>query len=266
MSRLNTDDANEFQEVKRRLKRNADKKANFRTLLLFVAIVAVFQLGIAAGIIITTQKGRKIQAGTDSRGTPVTAQVTQRPVAGTPADPTPPVNAPAVDKAVATTSKTKTTQQPVKRQENKQRALPEKRPEKRNVTQKQRNKMASPVWRPVRAAAFPLSIDVAGGDIGRAYAAGMRTIIERHKETPIGLNGTPLEGRCLIVCIIRRDGSLKHAEVIRTSGNAVLDAAALRSVHKAGKFPAVPDEIPGDVLSFDVPLAFRMDRMSVKYN
>ena len=95
--------------------------------------------------------------------------------------------------------------------------------------------------------------------IGRAYAAGMRTIIERHRENPISADGSLLEGRCLIVCIIRRDGSLKHAEVIRTSGNPVLDAAALRSVHKAGKFPVVPDQIPGEVLSFDVPLTFRID-------
>ncbi len=105
----------------------------------------------------------------------------------------------------------------------------------------------------------PLSIDVAGGDIGRAYAAGMRTIIERHKESPVTANGSLMEGRCLIVCIIKRDGTLKHAEIIRTSGNSVLDAAALRSVHKAGRFPAVPEVIPGEELSFDVPLTFRQD-------
>lgn len=100
---------------------------------------------------------------------------------------------------------------------------------------------------------------MAGGDIGRAYAAGMRTIIERHKEPPVSANGNAIEGRCLVVCIIKRDGSLKHAEIIRTSGNPALDAAALRSVRKAGNFPAVPDAIPGEELSFDVPLTFRAE-------
>ena len=240
MSRINSDDANEFQEVKRRLKKS-DKKADFRKLLLIVAVVAVFQLGIAAGIIITKKKDFKRYVEPDVPKPSATLNLPQQPIVETPPAAIPPAPPPVTEKAVAVSAETKPGKRAEVRKQPDQRKKQSIKPERAPKAKRQTPRIVS---------AFPLSIDVAGGDIGRAYAAGMRTIIERHRENPISADGSLLEGRCLIVCIIRRDGSLKHAEVIRTSGNPVLDAAALRSVHKAGKFPVVPDQIPGEVLSF----------------
>ena len=257
MSKINSVDTNEYQEVKQRLKESGKKKSDFKRLLGFVAVAAVFQLGIAAGILISTHKDgpRKEQA----------VAVRQPAIPPLPAPPVEEqkVEAPTMQqnvlqpKAVPVTE-LRVTPVKVKAETRVKPAARASAPVRRVAAPKKKRVPVSTAAL-FQASPPPLSIDVAGGDIGRAYAAGMRTIIERHKESPVTANGNLMEGRCLIVCIIKRDGTLKHAEIIRTSGNPVLDAAALRSVHKAGRFPAVPEVIPGEELSFDVPLTFRQD-------
>ena len=259
MSKINSVDANEYQEVKQRLKESGKKKGDFKRLLGFVAVAVVFQLGIAAGILISTHKEgpHKEQA----------AAVPQPAIPPLPAAPVEErkVDAPTMiqqnvsqPKVVPAAEVNPPTPVKVKVETREKPASRESAPVRRVAAPKKKRVPVSTAAL-FQASPPPLSIDVAGGDIGRAYAAGMRTIIERHKESPSTANGNVMEGRCLIVCIIKRDGTLKHAEIIRTSGNSVLDAAALRSVHKAGRFPAVPEVIPGEELSFDVPLTFRQD-------
>ena len=258
MSKINSVDANEYQEVKQRLKESGKKKNDFKRLFGFVAVAAVFQLGIAAGILITTHKdgSRKDQAVAVRQQ--VIPPLPATPVAETKVDTTRVQHNTLQPKVVPAAEVNPPTPVKVKVETRAKPAARASAPVRRVAAPKKKRV-------PVSTAALfqpsppPLSIDVAGGDIGRAYAAGMRTIIERHKESPVTANGNMMEGRCLIVCIIKRDGTLKHAEIIRTSGNSVLDAAALRSVHKAGRFPAVPEVIPGEELSFDVPLTFRQD-------
>ena len=258
MSKINSVDANEYQEVKQRLKESGKKKGGFKQLLVFVAVAAVFQLGIAAGILISNQK--------DGHRKEQSAAVRQSAIPPLPAAPVEErtVEAPTMQQNVLQPKAVPVAEvrpiAPVKVQaETRVKPAARENVPVRRVTAPKKKRVQVSTTALFQPSPPPLSIDVAGGDIGRAYAAGMRTIIERHKESPVTANGNMMEGRCLIVCIIKRDGTLKHAEIIRTSGNSVLDAAALRSVHKAGRFPAVPEVIPGEELSFDVPLTFRQD-------
>ena len=258
MSKINSVDANEYQEVKQRLKESGKTKGNFKGLLGFVAGAVVFQLGIAAGILISMQKEghRKEQ----------TVAVLQPAIPPLPAASVAEriVDAPTIQQNISQTkavpaAEVKPIAPVMVRAETRVKPAPRDSVPARRVAAPKKKRVPVSTAALFKASPPPLSIDVAGGDIGRAYAAGMRTIIERHKESPVTANGSLMEGRCLIVCIIKRDGTLKHAEIIRTSGNSVLDAAALRSVHKARRFPAVPEVIPGEELSFDVPLTFRQD-------
>ena len=90
-----------------------------------------------------------------------------------------------------------------------------------------------------------------------AYASRVQSLIELHKVDTVTVTRQKGAAPCTVVCIVKRDGSIKHAEVVKSSGDAVLDSAALRSVRNAGRFPAVPESIPGDEISFDLPVAFR---------
>ncbi|MGP1666879.1 MAG: energy transducer TonB, partial [Rhodanobacter sp.] len=51
-----------------------------------------------------------------------------------------------------------------------------------------------------------------------------------------------LHGNVLLTVVLSRDGSIKSIEVIHSSGEKVLDAAAERIVRLAAPFPPVPQE------------------------
>ncbi|SNB45140.1 energy transducer TonB [Geobacter sp. DSM 9736] len=95
-------------------------------------------------------------------------------------------------------------------------------------------------------------------DLRNSYAASVRHLVERRKEYPLVALKSGIEGRSLVVCVLRRNGSVKHVELVKSSGYTVLDNAALRAVRYAGTFPAVPDSIPGEEISVDIPLTFRV--------
>ena len=58
-----------------------------------------------------------------------------------------------------------------------------------------------------------------------------------------------LLGSLVLAVSIRRDGSVDKVELIQSSGESVLDDAAIRIVELAGPYSAVPD-VPGD--SYDI--------------
>ncbi len=55
---------------------------------------------------------------------------------------------------------------------------------------------------------------------------------------------------------IRSDGALLEVAVLRSSGSAALDSAALGTVRRAAPFPPAPDEAAPSV-AFDLPVTFR---------
>ena len=51
-------------------------------------------------------------------------------------------------------------------------------------------------------------------------------------------------------------GTLESVSVARSSGNAVLDEAAMSAVRRAGRFPAAPQTLTGARHVFSLPIRF----------
>jgi len=91
-----------------------------------------------------------------------------------------------------------------------------------------------------------------------AYLAALKELIERHKEYPTMARKGGMEGTVRISCILSRKGELREATVVKSSGCAILDNAALRAVRSVGQYPLVPPEIKGDKFGFTAPISFRL--------
>ncbi len=78
-----------------------------------------------------------------------------------------------------------------------------------------------------------------------AYAAYMRAWVARVKRIgnlnyPEQARKRNMHGDLILTVVLRRDGSVKSAEVIQSSGHKLLDDAALRIVHLSAPFPPIP--------------------------
>jgi protein TonB len=67
------------------------------------------------------------------------------------------------------------------------------------------------------------------------------------------------EGRAVVRLSIQRSGALGHAQVVRSSGSALLDQAALDTVRRAAPFPPLPAEIAGAALVLNAPMNFKQE-------
>ncbi len=86
-----------------------------------------------------------------------------------------------------------------------------------------------------------------------AWGAQIRTRIERTKRFPRGVRGG---GRVVLSVRVSRAGTLQGVAVRKSSGKPELDAAALRAVQRAGRFPAAPGELKKPVYTFSLPVNF----------
>ncbi|HET8899796.1 MAG TPA: energy transducer TonB [Rhodanobacteraceae bacterium] len=89
-----------------------------------------------------------------------------------------------------------------------------------------------------------------------AYAAYMSAWVARVQRIgnlnyPDEARQRGLHGQLILTVVLRRDGSIKHVEVIQSSGHKLLDAAAMRIVRQAGPFPAIPQSA-GDYDEFNI--------------
>ncbi|WP_104019447.1 TonB family protein [Roseovarius nitratireducens] len=84
------------------------------------------------------------------------------------------------------------------------------------------------------------------------WGGTIRSRIERHKRYP---SGTRASGTAHLVLDVAADGQLLGVGLRRSSGDARLDAAAVRAVRRA-RLPAAPDHLPGARHRFNLPVAF----------
>jgi protein TonB len=90
------------------------------------------------------------------------------------------------------------------------------------------------------------------------YVAALRSAIERCREYPLMARRQKLEGDVKIACQISREGELKGARIVSSSGISILDNAALRTVRSVGRFPPAPFELQGELFNFVAPIGFRL--------
>ncbi len=86
-----------------------------------------------------------------------------------------------------------------------------------------------------------------------AWGAQITNRIERTKRAPRGLRKG---GRVVLRLQVSRAGQLQSVSVRQSSGNADLDAAAIRAVRRAKRFPAAPEGLNKPVYSFSLPVRF----------
>lgn len=70
-------------------------------------------------------------------------------------------------------------------------------------------------------------------------------------------SGTHIPGTAIVTFAMTSDGSLKALSLARSSGNAMLDRLALRTVRAAAPFPVPPPELQGADMEFSLPFGFR---------
>ena len=85
-----------------------------------------------------------------------------------------------------------------------------------------------------------------------AYLGKLRTHLERSKVNP----RTSLIGTAVVRFTVSSAGELLSHEVVKSSGNKVLDDAAIASVEKASPFPPIPNDVNRDQLELSVPFRF----------
>lgn len=94
-------------------------------------------------------------------------------------------------------------------------------------------------------------------EIRERYEQQISAWIQQHKVYPAQANGA--EGRVVARMRIDRAGYVRYYAIEQSSGNAVLDAAAIDMIRRANPVPAVPASYPaGSLIEFLIPITFRV--------
>ena len=87
-----------------------------------------------------------------------------------------------------------------------------------------------------------------------AFQIEVYSALERHKIKPrVGR-----VGEVLLQITVAPSGELVSHEVLKSSGVAELDKAAVASMERAAPFPAIPPEVSSQPLTLIVPFHYRM--------
>ncbi|KAA2314199.1 TonB family protein [Pseudooceanicola sediminis] len=86
------------------------------------------------------------------------------------------------------------------------------------------------------------------------WGSQIRTRIERRKRFPGGLRGQ--QGRVVVRITVGRDGNVLGAQVVRSSGIAAFDQAAMAAIQRSGRMPAAPAGLSRPSYAFNLPMDF----------
>lgn len=73
--------------------------------------------------------------------------------------------------------------------------------------------------------------------------ASIRKLIDKHKTYPAQAQNGGVSGRVSVNFAIDMEGSLRYVTVVKSSGSAILDAAAIDAIKKAVPFPYIASPI-----------------------
>ncbi|MCB9987953.1 MAG: energy transducer TonB [Rhodospirillales bacterium] len=82
--------------------------------------------------------------------------------------------------------------------------------------------------------------------------------IEEHKYYPVAARRRGLEGEATVAFSMDPAGNLQHARVIKTSGQHILDNAALVTIRQASPYPPPPQTL--EARAFELPIHFSLKR------
>lgn len=90
------------------------------------------------------------------------------------------------------------------------------------------------------------------------YEAQLLAWLERHKQYPRTARRRGQEGEALIRITITRGGKVLNSTIEKSTGTSLLDRAVEQMTAKANPFPPMPDNYPGQTLTFRVPVQFNL--------
>lgn len=118
------------------------------------------------------------------------------------------------------------------------------------------------------AAPTPASAEVVpvSGEAARADTAARRRLAHQYLAAqlahyfsyPALARRQGWEGQVLLALTIEPDGQLDNLQVARSSGYAVLDAAALHALQRVGRLSAAADWLAGSTLDMQLPVIYRL--------
>ncbi|RTL72990.1 MAG: energy transducer TonB [Hyphomicrobiales bacterium] len=92
-------------------------------------------------------------------------------------------------------------------------------------------------------------------DIASSFQRELQRHIARFQNDPARLKQGLRDGTVRILFVLRRDGSILHAAVERSSGQKLLDEEALEVIRRAEPMPPIPPGLP-ERLRILLPVAF----------
>ena len=100
----------------------------------------------------------------------------------------------------------------------------------------------------------------AGGMTGdeKNYYSELKRWLDRHKDYPTQAKKEKQQGTVVVRFSINRAGEVISADIKRSSGNALLDQAALELLRKASPVPALPDSMPQQTLNIALPIDYSL--------
>ena len=91
-------------------------------------------------------------------------------------------------------------------------------------------------------------------DLRASWGASIRSRVERRKAYPSAARGA--SGTVTVRLSVNRSGQLVGVSVVKSSGNAALDQAAVKAVQANRKFPAAPKGLTESSYTFNLPMRF----------
>ncbi len=96
----------------------------------------------------------------------------------------------------------------------------------------------------------------------RGYVGRVGRAVHREFRYPRAAARAGVEGRVLVEIVVDDQGRIVSSRVLRSSGHAVLDRAALKAVASIAKVPAPPTELRWSRRPMQVPFVYRLSTRS----
>jgi protein TonB len=94
------------------------------------------------------------------------------------------------------------------------------------------------------------------GDAERAYLAELQRAIARYQHFPDEARRDRRSGVVAISFVVQADGRIQQVAIARSSGDPILDQAAMNALGQLGRFKPIPAEIGRHRWPIRVPIRF----------
>lgn len=130
------------------------------------------------------------------------------------------------------------------------------------------SQMAKPVAVPAPAAPSasdsatpaPARQSASSGAEAQDWISRLQAHIAQYKEYPAADQAYGWQGSSFVSFTFTRTGVVTSVVLLRSSGHADLDAAAIATLHRASPLPPPPDSVPGDPITKSIQINFTLDQ------